>query len=252
LDPKVSSSPLPLPFSFPSLLHPCAPLYFPSAGASCVPRDPRALAPRWPRSPAPPRPDSLAPQCPRAPQAARLVRRSCPAPCTRPRRLARPCGRAPLLGPRRAPAVARISPRPCTPWQPLRVPQHGLACPRCGSRAPMASRAPARLTFPRRVQHVPTRATVVARRLTFGLIHFKFSLVDVLRRTLHRAMTHLKFTFIHELRRALRRLTIHLNFRLINVCRRASSHATFRFKFSLDGACCRALHHTTLDVIFYN
>jgi hypothetical protein len=98
----------------------------------------------------------------------------------------------------------------------------------------------------------PAHATVVARRLTFGLIHFKFSLVNMLRHALCRTIIHLKFIFINEMRRALRRATIHLNFRLINVWRRASSRATFRFKFSLDGACCRALHRATLDVIFYN
>jgi hypothetical protein len=117
-----------------------------------------------------------------------------------------PCGPAPCPG---------GGPRPhALPRQPLCVPGRGLACPQ-------------------RAQHVPAHATVVARRLTFRLIHFKFSLVNVLRRALHRA-------------------TIPLNFRFINVWRRASSRATFRFKFSLDGACCHALHCVTLDVIFYN
>jgi hypothetical protein len=75
------------------------------------------------------------------------------------------------------------------------VPRRGLACPG------------ARRAFPRAR---PSRA----RHLNFGLINFKFSLVDVLRRVLRRATVYFKFTFINELRRALRRATIHLNFRL--------------------------------------
>jgi hypothetical protein len=50
--------------------------------------------------------------------------------------------------------------------------------------------------------------TVVALLLTLVLIHFNFSLVDVLRRALRRATVHSKFVFINMLRRALRRATI--------------------------------------------
>jgi hypothetical protein len=58
------------------------------------------------------------------------------------------------------------------------------------------------------------------RHLKFGLINFKFSLVDVLRRVLRRATVYFKFTFINELRRA----TIHLNFILLKcVASRAQS-----------------------------
>jgi hypothetical protein len=71
------------------------------------------------------------------------------------------------------------------------------------------------------------------RRLNFGLINFKFSLVDVLCRALPRAAIYFKFTFISVLRRVLRRATVYLNFILFNVWHRASSRTTFRFKFSL-------------------
>jgi hypothetical protein len=105
----------------------------------------------------------------------------CPAAVPRPLRapqwLARPGdralpgGRAPLAGPARSlvgPARPLVgpaaSPRPCVPRQPLRVP---LA-----------------------------RATVVARRLTSGLIYFKFSLADVLRCALRHATIQFKFTLL--------------------------------------------------------
>jgi hypothetical protein len=135
-----------------------------------------------------------------------------PAPSPRPR--------ASLVGPTRLPAPPR---------RLLRVPG--------GPRVP-----PAWLTCSRR----PSRA----RHLNFGLVNFKFSLVDVLCRTLRRITIYFKFTFISVLCRTLRRATIHLNFRLFNVWRRASSRLTFRFNFCIDDVCCRALRRATLDVIF--
>jgi hypothetical protein len=58
------------------------------------------------------------------------------------------------------------------------------------------------------VQRALARAIVVALRLPLVLIHFSFSLVDVLRRALRRATVHSKFVFINVLRRTLRRATI--------------------------------------------
>jgi hypothetical protein len=111
------------------------------------------------------------------------------------RRWHTPCGPTPLpsgRAPRRRP---RASPRPCTPPA---APRPYPIAPRPAS---VTLRAPgARGVFPR------------ARHLYFGLINFKFSLVDVLRRVLRRVTVYFKFTFINELRRALSRAMIHLHF----------------------------------------
>jgi hypothetical protein len=64
--------------------------------------------------------------------------------------------------------------------------------------------------------------TVVVRRSTLSLIHFNFSLVDVLRR----ATIHSKFIFINELCRALRRATFRFKFSSVDVYRRAFRRAT--------------------------
>jgi hypothetical protein len=85
---------------------------------------------------------------------------------------------------------------------------------------------------PRHAQRALARATVVVRRSTLVLIHFNFSLVDVLRRALCRATVHSKFVFINVLRRALRRAMIHFKFIFIKVLCRALRRATIRFKFS--------------------
>jgi hypothetical protein len=53
-----------------------------------------------------------------------------------------------------------------------------------------------------------SRATIVELRSTLVLIHFNFSLVDVLRRTLRRVTVHFKFVLFNVLRRTLRRATI--------------------------------------------
>jgi hypothetical protein len=54
------------------------------------------------------------------------------------------------------------------------------------------------------------------------LIHFNFSLVDVLRRALHRAMVHSNFIFINVLRRA----TICFKYSFVDVSHRAFRRAT--------------------------
>jgi hypothetical protein len=93
-------------------------------------------------------------------------------------------------------------------------------------------RAPARLACPRHAQHALAHATVVALRSTLGLIHFNFSLVDVLHRALRRATVHSKFVFINVLYRALRRTTILFKFIFINVLCRTLRRVTIHFKFS--------------------
>jgi hypothetical protein len=112
----------------------------------------------------------------------------------------------------------------------------GLACPRRG-----LTRPGTRNVFPRAQPQCVLRSI-------FSLISFRFSLMNVLRRTLRRATIHFKFIFINELCCALRRATIRLNFRLFNVWRRASSRATFRFKFNLDGVCRCVFRRATFSV----
>jgi hypothetical protein len=132
-----------------------------------------------------------------------------PAPSHAPRWLARP-GRA-LPGGSPAPAVPpprwRVPSRwPCRPGRaravlatPMRaLPGRALAypCPHpcpCsgGPRAPAVSR-PMR----RRAQRALARATVVVRCLILSLIHFNFSLVNVLCRTLCRATIHLNSSLL--------------------------------------------------------
>jgi hypothetical protein len=108
-----------------------------------------------------------------------------------------------------------------------RAPGRALARP-CPSPYPvgLAPRAPARLACPRHAQHALARATVVALRSTLVLIHFNFSLVDVLRRALRRAMVHSKFVFINMLRRALHCATILFKFIFIKELCRALRRAT--------------------------
>jgi hypothetical protein len=107
------------------------------------------------------------------------------------------------------------------------MPRQRPAPPRDPARALAAPvRAPTWFACPRRAQRDPAHATVVVRRSTFSLILFYFSLVDVLRRTLHRAMIHFKFIFINELCRALRRATFHFKFSSVDICYRAFRRAT--------------------------
>jgi hypothetical protein len=105
----------------------------------------------------------------------------------------------------------------------------------------LAPRAPARLVCPWRAQRALARTTIVVRRSTLSLIHFNFSLVDVLRRVLRRATIHFKFILINVLRRA----TIHFKFIIINVLCRALCRATIQFKFIFVNDLCRALRRAT-------
>jgi hypothetical protein len=164
----------------------------------------------------------------------------------------------PMLGPTARASSPAVAPLPSVPrlgGSPLPLPRRpGPAVAPPGGSPSLAvvpfpavvlsrARAPvARNVFP---SARPSRA----RHLNFGLINFKFTLVDVLRLALCRTTVYFKFTFINELRRALHRATIHLNFRLFNVWRRASSRAMFRIKFSLDDVCRRALRRATLNII---
>jgi hypothetical protein len=71
---------------------------------------------------------------------------------------------------------------------------------------------------------------VVALRSTLVLIHFNFSLVDVLRHALRhatkRTMILFKFIFIKVLRRALRRVTIRFKCSSVDISHRAFRRAT--------------------------
>jgi hypothetical protein len=185
----------PLPQRAPPLLSPLprrAPRRGPAPAAS-----PRALlVPGEPPSPSrepPPLSRALPARTPsprRAPPRARppLPRRA------RPRREPLPGG-SPRHGPPHAP---RPAPWPRPVVAPLLVP-----VPRR-----FASHAPARLACLRHAQRSLARATVVALRSTLVLIHFNFSLVDVLRRALRRATVHSKFVLFNVLRRTLRRAMI--------------------------------------------
>jgi hypothetical protein len=95
----------------------------------------------------------------------------------------------------RAPSAARPGPRPRAPL-PEPVPRRPRAPRACTVRVPSARAACSRA------------ATVATLRLTLVLIHFNFSLVDVLRRALRRTKVRSKFVCIKVLRRALRRATI--------------------------------------------
>jgi hypothetical protein len=148
----------------------------------------RALVP-WTHAGGRARPRAPAPW----PRASGRARSRAPAPLPR-------AGATPL--PRVPRALGRAFVRSCP-----------IPCP--GSPAP---RAPAWFTCPRHAQLALARAIVVALRSTLVLIHFNFSLVDVLRRALHRATVHSKFVFINVLRRALRRATILLNLCLLRCC----------------------------------
>jgi hypothetical protein len=176
--PSLSSPPPPLSSS---LCAPCYPVVRPlrapsrapatrSPGGSPAPWRPRAPSPAAPR-PAPPRP---AAPC----SLPRWLAHALVAPCPggyvpwRPRApvAARPGGPAPwCLVPRWpcAPVVSRPDGRALSPGAAVR--------PRVASRAPDAA------------SRVPSHATVVARCLIFDLIHFKFSLVNMLRHAFHRA-----------------------------------------------------------------
>jgi hypothetical protein len=145
----------------------------PRCPACPAPRPQRLDPPRWPRAPAPRVPVSPAP----GPMASHPGGRARPpGGCA-----LRPGGSRPLAGPahlpmapRRAPVAARA---PRAPGSPCASPWRDL-------------------TWLRRAKRVPTYATVVAQRLTFGLIHFKLGIVNVLRRALRRATIHLKFVLI--------------------------------------------------------
>jgi hypothetical protein len=187
------SSPLPLslPLPHPFLL-PCAP----RATRSCAPCVPRRAPPRpappaahlrpgGPVRPAPrPRAPSPAAPCPAPPRPA--------APCSLPRWLAHalvaPCPggyvpwrpRAPVAARPGGPAPWCLVPRwPCAPV--VSRPDGRALSPGAAVRPRVASRAPDAAS------RVPSHATVVARCLIFDLIHFKFSLVNMLRHAFHRA-----------------------------------------------------------------
>jgi hypothetical protein len=137
--------------------------------------------------------------------------RALPAPRRAPRRVSpRPSPSLRRATPGRAPPRPRPSlvplPQPHALCWVLARPNRTLGCalarapavpPAAPSRAPTRARArapaascPARLArfaCPRHAQRALARATVVAFRLTFVLIYFNFSLVDVLRRALRRA-----------------------------------------------------------------
>jgi hypothetical protein len=230
----------------PLLLLPCAPLLLPP---STPPPPPAA------RLPAPAPGGGPAPRL--RPRARGPPARLRPAPATRP--LPR-CAPVPATSPCRDPVRPRAAPgfpvaRPSralaappdpTPHAPRRAPwsrarPRPLPCPRPCPRAPLpcpspcpglTPRAPARFARPWHAQRALARATVVARRSTLVLIHFNFSLVDMLRRALSRATVHSKFIFINVLYRALRRATIHFKFIFIKVLCRVLRRATIRFKFS--------------------
>jgi hypothetical protein len=152
-----------------------------------------------------------------------------PLPGEPPPRRARPAQRprAPVAAPR--PRALVTCPRlrlGRMPWpRPDRAPGRAFACS-CPSSCPgsPAPRARARFACPRHAQRALARAIVVARRSTLILIHFNFSLVNVLRCALRRATVHSKFVFINVLRRALRRTTILFKFIFIMVLRRATIH----------------------------
>jgi hypothetical protein len=147
-------------------------------------------------------------------------------------RLAFPGGRAPLVAPRAVLAA------------PSPAPAHARA------RAPVAltPRAPARLVWHRRAQRALARTTVVVRRSTLSLIHFNFSLVDVLRRALRRVTIHFKFILINVLCRALCRATIQFKFIFVNDLCRALHRTTFCFKLSSVDECRRAFRRVTPNV----
>jgi hypothetical protein len=126
-----------------------------------------------------------------------------------------------------------------------RAPPWTRPCPSPGGpRAPRACMA----RVPRCTQHALARTTVVARRSTLSLIHFNFSLVDVLRRALRRAMIHFKFILINVLCHVLRRATIQFKFIFVNDLCRALRRATFRFKLSSVDVCHRAFRRTAPNV----
>jgi hypothetical protein len=141
-------------------------------------------------------------------------RRASPLPCRAPSLPARPppgkhlparallCPGEPVPAaspsPAAPPAVARHAP----PHAPRPAPW-----PRPVA-APLLAPVPRRLACLRHAQRALARATVVALRSTLVLIHFNFSLVDVLRRALRRATVHSKFVLFNVLRRTLRRAMI--------------------------------------------
>jgi hypothetical protein len=218
--PEVSSPPLSLSSSL-----------FPSRSPSSSQRGLPALAPGAPARPfgrahTPLLGRALAPPHGRA-------RRLAP-----PRRLALPSGSPPTavvppwpcprVLPGRAPRrPGRAPPRPlATPRAVLAAPSRALPgsalarpCPRpCPCPAALAPRAPGRLACPRRAQRALARTTVVARRSTLSLIHFNFSLVDVLRHALCRATIHFKFILINVLCHALRHVRFNLSSSLLMIC----------------------------------
>jgi hypothetical protein len=94
------------------------------------------------------------------------------------------------------------------------------------------------------VQRALARATVVAQCSTLVLIHFNFSLVDVLHCALRHATVYSKFVFINVLRRA----TIYFKFIFIKALHRALRCATIRFKCSSVDVSRRAFRRATFNV----
>jgi translation initiation factor IF-2 len=161
---------LPLPLSSPSPPLPSPLRAFPAR--PLWPHGPRIPCPRGPGAPRPrPCPGGSSPRGPAA---------SRPRPGV-------PGGPAPRVAPRRRLGPAASRPRLCAPHAPTAA--SAPRCPRPGGpailrpRAPaptapatpcpgVASRAPTRLTCPRRAQHFLAHATIAARRSTFSLIRF--------------------------------------------------------------------------------
>jgi hypothetical protein len=120
-----------------------------------------------------------------------------------------------------------------SPSGPPRRGPDGASCPSAahpGARPPGAR------------SHVPVRADLARLR-------FKFSLIHVLRHTLHRSIIYFKFRFNSALR-ALRRAMIRFNFSLDNVLCHGFRRMMFRFKFSLISVCRRALRRATFRFKF--
>jgi hypothetical protein len=212
--PYPSLSPLPFFFPWPRALPltralPCSrtrPGRVPAL-AACPP----GRAPSRALCPLPGGPPRRAPSLPwRAPSPARAL--PCPgepSPSQPLRGEPRPRRAPPLPGgpPRRDPASSRPAPPQRAP--PCASPRTGgrapVATPRSRPRPPLPEPVPWQLRAPRActvcvpsARAACSRACdVVALRSTLVLIHFNFSLVDVLRRALHRATVHSKFVFIN-------------------------------------------------------
>jgi hypothetical protein len=144
------------------------------------------------------------------------------------------------LAARHRPRLGRVPwscPQPCPRASlPEPVPRWPRAPRVCMVRVPLARVACSRA------------CDVVALRSTLILIHFNFSLVEVLRCALRRAMVHSEFIFINVLRRVLRHAMILFKFIFIKVLCRALRRATIRFKCSSVDVSRRAFRRATLNV----